>query len=171
MLTVPNVLSLLRFPLALLFLKQDVVSRFLVIMLAMISDGLDGFIARRYRLSSSLGTLLDPLMDRFFVFFVIGVLIQEGSLTSTEAWTLLSRDIAVLIFGLYLVFAGKLTSYRFRAFWCGKATTFLQFIVFLALTLGIKIPLWSYLVFVSLGALALFELYLRKDPENVVELK
>lgn len=165
MLTVPNFLTILRLPLALLFLKQNVISRVAVILLAMITDGLDGFIARRYSLSSKIGTLLDPLMDRFFVFFLIGILLQEGSITLLQATTLLCRDFAVLLFGLYLVCKGQLTTYRFRAIWCGKVTTFFQFIVFLAITLGISIPSWSYIIFVLLGALALLELYLSKDSE------
>lgn len=165
MINIPNVLTLLRFPLALLFLKQNTVSRILVIILAMLSDGLDGFIARRYRLATPFGTLLDPLMDRFFVFFVIGILLQEGSLTTWQACTLLCRDFAVLLFGLYLVFSRKLTSYRFRAIWCGKVTTFLQFVVFLLLSLGFNMPSWFFLTFVLLGLFALIELYLSKDSK------
>ncbi|HEY4832532.1 MAG TPA: CDP-alcohol phosphatidyltransferase family protein, partial [Waddliaceae bacterium] len=131
----------------------------------MASDGLDGFLARRYRLATPMGTLLDPLMDRFFVFFVIAVLMQEESFTIWQASALLCRDFAVLLFGLYLVFSRKLTSYRFRAIWCGKVTTFLQFIVFLILSLECKIPSWCFLTFVLLGLFALIELYLSKDSQ------
>lgn len=167
MFTLPNVLTLLRLPLALLFLKQNITTRLLSIILAMISDGLDGFIARRFRLSSALGTLLDPIMDRFFVFFVIGVLLQEGTLTFWQVGTMLCRDIAVLLFGLYLVFNGKLTSYRFRAIWCGKVTTFFQFVVFIFLTLGFKIPYWVFAIFVFLGIMALVELYISRNSNPV----
>jgi phosphatidylglycerophosphate synthase len=167
MINLPNALTLLRLPLALLFLKQSAIFRIFIIILAMISDGLDGFLARRYRLTSPIGTLLDPLMDRFFVFFVIGVLVQEGNLTIWQVSALLGRDFAVLLFGLYLVFSRKLTSYRFRAIWCGKVTTFLQFIFFLALTLELKIPSWYFLSFVLLGLFALVELYLSKDSQVI----
>lgn len=166
MLTVPNLLSLLRLPLALIFLKEDMLYRIIALVLAMISDGLDGFLARRFRQSSKLGTLLDPLMDRFFVFFVIGVLLREHQFSLWQASTLLCRDFAVMLFGFYLVFAGKLTTYRFRAIWCGKVTTFLQFLVFFGITLQYSVPTSFYALFVLLGVLALLELYLSKEDQR-----
>src|SRR5271168_696364 len=132
MLSIPNLLSFSRIPLALLFLKGELFYRILSLILAMVSDGLDGFLARRYSQSSKVGTLLDPLTDRFFVFVIIAAFLREDQLHPLQAYTLLCRDFAVLLFGLYLVFKGKLTTYRFRAIWCGKVTTFLQFLVFFA---------------------------------------
>lgn len=164
--TIPNALSLLRLPLALLFFNQSLVWRTVIIFLAMFSDGLDGFLARRYRQSSQVGTLLDPLMDRFFVFFVIGILYQENSLSTWEVGALVCRDLAVLLFGCYLVLSGLLTTYRFRAIWCGKVTTFLQFMLFLGLTFKIEIPHSFFTVFVFLGVLALVELYLSKEQRD-----
>lgn len=167
MLTLPNALSLLRLPLALLFLKQNMIFRTVAIILAMISDGLDGFLARRYRLSSKLGTFLDPLMDRFFVFFVISVLLNEQDMSLWQAIALICRDISVFLFGLYLVLTGKLTSYCFRAIWCGKVTTFLQFIVFFGINFGFTIPRFVFGIFILLGILALIELYLSKEGSKV----
>jgi len=161
--TLPNLLSILRLPLALLFLKQDPSYRLSALSLAMISDGLDGFLARRYRLSSRVGTLLDPLMDRFFVFVVSYILMKEHQLALWQAGTLFCRDLAVLLFGLYLVCKGKLTTYRFRAIWCGKATTFLQFLVFFGIIWGIAIPHVFFSLFILLGILALLELYISKE--------
>lgn len=160
--TVPNFISLLRMPLAFLFLKQDMATRALIIAVAMISDGLDGFLARKTQTASKVGTLLDPLMDRFFVFFVIGVFLKENQLSLFEAVALLCRDFSVLLFGCYLVVKGKLATYRFRAIWCGKATTFLQFIVFFIITFQIPFPPAFYLVFYFIGLLALLELYLSR---------
>lgn len=167
MFTVPNIISTLRLPLALVFLKHDVMVRTVALVLAMITDGLDGFLARRYKQSSAFGTVLDPIMDRFFVFFLIGIFMSEGSLGIWEACTMICRDFSVLLFGLYLVFTGKLSSYRFRAIWCGKVTTFFQFLVFLGITLGIVIPPIIYLLFIVLGGLALVELYLSKESNPV----
>ncbi len=165
MLTIPNLLSLMRIPLAFLFLQQNLWLRGLAIVLAMVSDGLDGYIARRFGSISRFGTLLDPLMDRFFVFFIIGVLITENQLTFIDASALICRDFAVLLFGFYLVLTGKISKFRFRAIWCGKVTTSLQFLFLLAMTFHLPIPEYTYSVFVVLGFLALMELYLSKtDP-------
>lgn len=155
----------MRIPLALLFLKQSIWTRGVAIILAMITDGLDGYIARRFGSISRFGTLLDPLMDRFFVFFIIGTFISENQLSYVDASALICRDFSVMLFGFYLVFTGKLPKFRFRAIWCGKVTTSLQFLVLLAMTFQLPIPEYTYSIFIVLGVLALFELYLSKsDP-------
>ncbi len=80
-----------------------------------------------------------------------------------EAGTLICRDIAVLLFGFYLIFTGKLTTFRFRAIWCGKATTFIQFLVLFGLIFGVQFPAYLYGIFVLLGVLALAELYFSSE--------
>jgi len=120
---------------------------------------LDGYIARRYRLSSKLGALLDPLTDKFFVFFVLAILIKEGHLEWWQVGALLCRDFALLLFASYLFLRGRLTQYKVRAFWCGKIVTSMQFLILSGLSLGIGIPDLVFAVFPLLGGLALFELY------------
>jgi CDP-diacylglycerol--glycerol-3-phosphate 3-phosphatidyltransferase len=165
MFTIPNLLSLMRVPLAFLFLKQNLWYRSTAIILAMFTDGLDGYIARRFGSISRFGTLLDPIVDRFFVFFIIGTFLSENKLTLIDASALICRDFSVILFGLYLVLTGKLSKFRFRAIWCGKVTTSLQFLVLLAMTFHVQIPPFVYSIFVVLGFLALIELYLSKtDP-------
>lgn len=161
MINLPNLISISRIPLAFCFLQNDPIYRLLGVCLALITDGLDGFLARRYDQSSFLGTLLDPLTDKFFVIMGGIVLINEGRLSLVEACMLVSRDFALLFFGAYLLLQGNLTRYRFRAIWTGKITTVLQFGVLLALIWGMTIPPFLYGVFVALGFLALLELYLR----------
>lgn len=158
-LTIPNFISLLRIPLAILFLNGGVLVRAAAILLAMLSDGLDGYYARRYAQCSKIGTLLDPLTDKLFVIAVLSQLFFESRITWIESAILISRDFSVLLFGIYLIFTKNLTNYRFRAIWCGKVTTLLQFTVLLALTLQLPIPSYLYSVFIVLGILALFELY------------
>ncbi|MBA3816200.1 MAG: CDP-alcohol phosphatidyltransferase family protein [Parachlamydiaceae bacterium] len=163
MLTVPNLITLLRLPLALVFLQENIFYRALALVMAMISDALDGYIARRYGETSRLGTLLDPLMDKFFVLFVLGIFYFEQRLQLWEASTMLSRDFAIILFGLYLFATKALGKYQFRAILCGKITTLLQFSVLLALTFQITIPWIFYLSFIFLGLLALCELYFEQD--------
>lgn len=159
MLTLPNILSLLRIPLAFIFLQGNPFFRALAILLALISDGLDGYIARRYKLASPIGTLIDPMTDKFFVFFVLSVLISEQRLTWEEGGILFCRDIAVMLYGVYLVLRNRLMNYRFRSIWCGKITTVLQLMVLLALTFNVQFPSYAYGIFILLGILAFVELY------------
>lgn len=166
-LTLPNVLSFVRVPLALLFLVESPMLRALAIGLAMSTDILDGFIARRYRQASSFGAVLDPLMDKLFVFFALAILFHEERLTLIEALCMLCRDFAVIFFGIYLLWSKRWKTYRFQSIWCGKITTSLQFLVLLGLTFQVAIPSAFYAVFILLGFLALGELYLSHHRRSV----
>ncbi|MFI0435626.1 MAG: CDP-alcohol phosphatidyltransferase family protein [Parachlamydiaceae bacterium] len=157
--TFSNFLSLLRGPLAFLFLLDDPFYRGLAIVLAMATDNLDGYLARKYRTNSQFGAFLDPLMDKFFVFFAVAVFIKEENIQIWQAFALISRDFAVLIFGLYLALRKTWTNFQFRSIWSGKITTTLQFFVLLGLTFHIAIPIYIFWCFVVLGVLALVELY------------
>lgn len=157
----------MRIPCALAFLQENVMIRAIAIMVAMISDGLDGYFARRYDLTSRLGTLLDPLADKIFVFFVLAVLIDEQKIALWQVATMLCRDLAVMIFGLYLIVRGKFGSYKFRSIWFGKVTTTLQFSVIFAIVCDAHIPAPVFGLFVVLGLFALGELYYGKLKGDV----
>lgn len=158
-LTLSNFLSLLRGPLALLFIVDSIFYRCLAIVLAMTTDCLDGYLARRFRMTSQIGAFLDPLMDKFFVFFAVSMLMFEGQLQRWEALALISRDFAILLFGLYLALRGTWANFQFRSIWSGKITTTLQFFVLLGLTFHLVMPVYIFWCFIALGILALFELY------------
>lgn len=165
-LTLSNFLSLLRAPLAFLFLYENIFIRCFAIVLAMATDCLDGFIARKYRKTSQIGAFLDPLMDKFFVFFAVSVFILEGQIKFWEALSLISRDFAVLFFGLYLAMQGSWSNFQFRSIWSGKITTTLQFFVLLGMTFHLTMPLYIFWCFIVLGILALFELYFIEQQIN-----
>lgn len=161
MLTIPNFLSMLRIPLAFVFLQGNPFLRALAIILALVTDGLDGFIARRYKLVNSVGTLLDPLTDKFFVFFALSVLVSEHRLSWEEGCILFCRDLSVMVYGVYLALKKRLVNYQFRSIWCGKITTVLQLFFLLTLTYytQFKFPSYVYGIFIVLGVLAFVELY------------
>lgn len=150
---------MLRGPLALLFLIDSPFYRGLAIFLAMATDSLDGYLARRFRTTTQVGAVLDPLMDKFFVVFAVCVLMQEGKMQLWETIALISRDFAVLFFGLYLAMSKTWSNFQFRSIWSGKITTTLQFFVLLGLTFGVAMPIYIFWCFIVLGLLALFELY------------
>lgn len=162
MFTLPNFITLLRFPLALAFLQENALYRAIAIILAMVSDGLDGYIARRYGKISRFGTLIDPLADKLFVLFVLAILLGEKRLLPWEAATMLCRDFSLLLFGIYLLCKGKLSQYECRAILCGKLMTALQFTVLLGLIFHIHFPPFIYILFIVIGFSALIELYLKR---------
>lgn len=106
MLNLSNILSLSRAGLALAFLQENMLIRLLAIVLAMTTDFLDGYLARLQKTTTKFGAILDPIMDKFFVFFAGVVLLLEGRLVGWELGALISRDISLCIFGLYLGMVG-----------------------------------------------------------------
>lgn len=150
---------MVRGPLALFFLSDSLILRTSAIILAMVTDGLDGYIARRYNSISRLGTILDPLMDKVFVAFILFIFLWEGSLSGWQALMLLSRDLAILLFGLFLLAKGSWHRFEFQSVRSGKLTTFLQFIVLIALTFQVAIPAYVFPLFVVLGVLFWYQLF------------
>ena len=57
--SIPNLISFLRLPMAILFLTPNIILRISIITVAAITDFLDGYIARRYNKITRFGTLLD----------------------------------------------------------------------------------------------------------------
>lgn len=159
----PNTLSLLRIPLAFLFLIPSTYLRLFSLLSALLTDGLDGFIARRYNQKTKLGTVLDPVTDKLFVTMAFLTMIFEGRLEIWQAVSLMARDIALVCFGLYLFLSKQWSSYAFRAIWCGKISTVLQFATLALLTINAPVPFIFYIAFILLGALALLELYLTRS--------
>lgn len=162
MFTFPNFLSFLRVPLALLFFQENPFYRGLAIILAMMTDGLDGYLARKFQQISRVGTWLDPITDKLFVLVALGVLWHEQRLQLWQTAAFMSRDFAIMGFALYLTMRGRLTEYQVRAIWWGKITTVFQFLVLLWLVFYQAIPGVYYFPFIAFGFLAFRELYLSR---------
>ena len=97
MFSLSNILTLTRAPLALAFLSSNVYLRLAAIALAMLTDTLDGYLARRTHTTTRLGTILDPLMDKFFVYFAITVFFINNQLSLLNMVFVLSRDFSLII--------------------------------------------------------------------------
>ncbi len=161
MLNLSNILSLSRAGLALAFLQENMLIRLLAIVLAMTTDFLDGYLARLQKTTTKFGAILDPIMDKFFVFFAGVVLLLEGRLVGWELGALISRDISLCIFGLYLGMVGGWKGYECKALWWGKITTAAQFFLLIGLTLNFIFPGYVYLLFVMMAGFAFLELVAR----------
>ncbi len=159
MLSLSNSLSFLRAPLAFLFLIENTSFRILAIFLAMLTDSVDGYLARRQRTTTQFGAILDPAMDKFFVFFALTVLFLESKLAIWQACAMISRDFALCLFGIYLSLSGRWGSYEFKAIRWGKITTAMQFLILIGLTVGLSVPIYVYGIFILFGVLAFVELF------------
>lgn len=170
MLTLSNSLSFLRAPLAFLFLLDNVPCRLIAIFLAMLTDSIDGYLARKRQTTTQFGAILDPAMDKFFVFFALAVLYVEGSLELWQACAMVARDFSLCIFGLYLSICGRWHAYECKALRWGKISTALQFLVLIGLILDYRSPNYLYMIFILFGVLAFIEL-LKMKKKEVLEVK
>lgn len=158
MLTLSNTISLLRAPLAFLFLSQSIAVRLIAIIAAMLTDCFDGYIARKLNNETFLGKVLDPVMDKFFVYFVIGILFFQNNLSVFGLCALLIRDLSVILYVLTTLALYKWKGLVFHPAYSSKITTGFQFLTLLSLVLGFTPPAYLYYSFFLLGLVIYFEL-------------
>ncbi len=99
--------------------------------IAAVSDGVDGYIARRYHQRSELGAILDPLADKLLL--VSGIILLSldnrphlARLPLYLAGTVFGRDLLILVgTGVIYYICGKVA---IRTHWIGKIATVLQMI-------------------------------------------
>jgi cardiolipin synthase len=127
-----------------------------VFLLAAASDGLDGYVARRYNQRSSLGMILDPIADKGLLLSgIITLSISNWSQVDPHygkfpAWfpvLVITRDAVILIGSAVLhVLNGTV---RVRPSWTGKVATVLQMAAIAWVMLQMRIPPLIYVVFVA----------------------
>jgi CDP-diacylglycerol--glycerol-3-phosphate 3-phosphatidyltransferase len=150
----PNALTIARFvaiPLFVVLLLQDEDGPSwpagIVFALAAITDQLDGWLARRWRVESSFGKVADPLADRLMIDVCVVLLVAYDRLPWI-ALVILLRDL-VLVGGYKLVVP---RGYEFEVSWLGKVATWGLY-ASLALVLVTERDTWwpLALFWVSLG--------------------
>ena len=166
MFTLSNLLSFIRAPLALIFLQKNITLRLTAVVIAMITDSVDGYFARKNKSASLFGAVLDPAMDKFFVYFVLSIFYLEGDMKLWEALLILSRDFALCLYGLYILIFRKFSDFEIKAIKWGKVTTTMQFIIITAVTLHFQFPSSVYFIFMILGILSLVELIQRTPTKK-----
>jgi phosphatidylglycerophosphate synthase len=131
--SIPNLLSLSRLALAVAFvLLPAPTTRLWLLLIAALSDYLDGFLARRAHATTRWGALLDPITDRIFVFTAVCVFLIERQLTPLQYFTLIFRDIMTAIGFLVAKSVSWLRPITFRARLAGKVVTTLQLATLIA---------------------------------------
>ncbi len=128
LLTAPNQLTLLRM-LFLPFIVISLVDRhyslaLLLFVLAGLSDGLDGLLARRLHQQTMLGQYLDPIADKLLLSTLFLVLAILHEIPWKYTVMVFSRDISILAASAVLYAIAGLRDFSPSIF--GKANTFAQ---------------------------------------------
>lgn len=166
-LNLPNILSLARIVLAIVFAVLLFYSfRYLaagIFLLAVITNVLDGYLARKYNEITLLGKILDPAADRLLMILAFLVLFFKNEIPVGLAVFAVGYHLVIVI-GWVIIFQTKKISIEHN-FW-GKLNSFLQALMFFAVIFNFHTTIFFGVVTLSL--LVAFISYVR---EAVLALK
>lgn len=163
--SLPNLLSLSRLALAAAFVAFDRVDvRIVLVMSALATDYLDGWIARQFGPMTRMGALLDPFTDRVFALVGVSVLLFEGVLSTVGYFVMISRDLMTAVGFLVARMMPSLRAVAFQARFPGKLVTVLQLATFIVILLrpSLSEPLLWMIALVSLWAIVDYTWMLHK---------
>lgn len=176
--TIPNLITIGRLilvPFVVAMLVQGEWSlAFAAFVVAGVSDGVDGYVARRFAMRSELGAYIDPLADKALLVSIYVTLAVQGVLPGWLAIVVVSRD--AMIFSAIVVSWLMHRPMAIRPLLISKLNTAAQ-IAFAALVLGTKawgggtsgIERWGILlvaILTGLSAAAYLRVWLRHMAEE-----
>lgn len=103
-----------------------------VFVIAAITDGLDGYVARARREVTKLGQLVDPVADKMLVSTALIVLVELGYVSAWIASLIVAREFAVSGLRIFLASEGILLP---AGVW-GKIKTVAQIVAIVAVTIS-----------------------------------
>jgi cardiolipin synthase (CMP-forming) len=149
--TLPNLLTVIRMALIPVFVSLLVYQRFglalFVFVVAGVTDGLDGLLARNLKQGSELGRILDPIADKLMLVTAFIALSQPNLLPHPlprhfpiPFWvtaTVISRDIFIIVGAAAI---NIVTGFRgFRPSLLGKASTVVQICAIILVLVAVHI--------------------------------
>lgn len=166
--TISNLITLFRFvllPFIIFFLiKKARVTAFIIMLVALFSDVVDGYIARKFHQESELGKLLDPLCDKVSLVIILITLLIINSIPLWAVLIVALRDILILL-GSYVLFKKKRLVYKSNFF--GKLTGFLFGTMILTFTLDLQ-RLGMMFLYISIPVMTIaFMSYLHRYITNI----
>lgn len=137
-LTIPNILTFMRMGLIPVFVSLVYYgyskSALAIFLIAGISDGIDGFLARKFKQESELGTIIDPIADKLLMTVAFIILTLPNVLPPTRHlpipfWvtaSVIGRDILIITVAAAI---NIITGFRgFKPSFWGKMSTLVQVI-------------------------------------------
>ncbi|MBF0385903.1 MAG: CDP-diacylglycerol--glycerol-3-phosphate 3-phosphatidyltransferase [Candidatus Omnitrophica bacterium] len=151
----------------------DTISRKLalgIFIFAIITDMIDGYIARSRKEKTRSGAILDPLADKLLLASAFICLYVEGSHLSVERipiWivaVVVSRDVILIIGGMIIYGLHEKLVLESNAW--GKAATFFQFITIISILTEVRLPQIILYAMLLLTVISAFE-YIRKGIKTI----
>ena len=102
-----------------------------VFVVASLTDTLDGYIARKYKLVSNFGKFMDPLADKLLVSSAMICLVSLNRIPAWVVIVIISREFIISGFRLVASDAGVVIA----ASWWGKIKTVVQMIMVIVLSI------------------------------------
>jgi len=132
--TVPNQLTFLRLAFLPVFLTLVIYEHYrwalAVLLLAAVSDGLDGLLARVLDQRTPLGAYLDPIADKLLLSSSFLVLSLKGKILWWLTIMVIGRDFVMLVAAVVIILVAGYRPFPPTIF--GKWTTFLQILLVFA---------------------------------------
>ena len=120
----PNILCYIRILLVplfvFIFLHKWYWQSALVVIIATITDVIDGWIARKFNLVSDWGKFIDPVADKLIQFAMLAVTIIKVPWILILIVAFILKEAILLVIGLYIYHKGRNLD---GAMWCGKLCT------------------------------------------------
>lgn len=139
-LTLPNFFSFIRIflviPIFYYISLNENITALIYVAIAFITDGLDGFLARRLNQISELGKLLDPLADKICT---TGGFVALSVFQGFPVWVtiiIISRDLIIALGSIMLIGRNKVV---FPSNYIGKVTVFLITVYAIIFLLGLDV--------------------------------
>ncbi len=150
---IPNFISAIRIllvvPIAWALLHHELMTTLCLFVVAAVSDGLDGFLAKRFGWQSDLGALLDPVADKLLL---ITLLVTLAILKIVPVWLMgvaVTRDLVIVIGAIaYRYWCGPL---KLRPTLISKINTMVQ-LLFILSVVGQQLFAFPHTFSVLLGA-------------------
>lgn len=158
---VPNTLTVIRFllipVLIILALQGDYIGTAIIFTISGITDILDGYIARKFKLISDFGKLMDPLADKSTQISILTVLVIQEIIPFWILLVVILKEVLMIAGASFLYGKDFVVSSK----WFGKLATVLFYI---AIVCSLFVNSWNNVLFThpeySAPMLPQFDLYL-----------
>src|SRR5947209_5329842 len=143
-----------------------------IFLLAAGTDVMDGYLARRWRQVTTIGTLLDPIADKLLVSAALISLVQVRMLPGWMAILIIGREFAVS--GLRSIAAAE--GYTIKASDLGKTKMFSQVVAISCMLVSVRhsglhttglVFMWIVVFFALVSAISYFGKFWRKVDESI----